>query len=76
MSQIRTIKFADSEAKGRNGYFRLAEADVWRHDGKVRIELFSKVRGDSPPVVVELTPADLDRLFSAAAAVASERTSS
>ena len=74
MSQIRTIKFADPEAsaRGRNGYFRPVEADIWKHDGRVRIELFSKTRSSSPPALLELASTDLARLIAAAQAVANE----
>jgi hypothetical protein len=56
-----------SQAKGRNGYFALAEAStVLLSDGDgahvVHVELQSKRTGNAAPVVLSLTDADLTEL--------------
>jgi hypothetical protein len=74
MGQVRTVTFTGrSSAKGRNGYFVLTEADVWLHDGRVRVELYSRTRGGAPPALFELEPAELNRLIGAMRTVADEK---
>lgn len=76
MTQIRNLKLSGrSDAKGRNGYFVLAEVDVWKYNGKIRVELFSKTRGQAPPALLELEPADMNRLIGVMRAVAEEKDS-
>lgn len=46
------------EAKGRNGYFRLARATVWGFPDQplpVEAEFWSKRLGGGPPIRLELT---------------------
>ena len=54
-----------SEGKGRNGYIKIVEmeASVDFGDGqRLRLEVFSKVRGDVPPIVLVLAPEDVSAL--------------
>ena len=51
----------NSDAKGRNGYYKLASIDLWRtQQGIVFLDLMSK-RG-SPSARLELTPEDYHSL--------------
>jgi len=40
------------ECKGRNGYFKLDCIDTWKIGDELRIEFFSKKRGDAAPMVI------------------------
>lgn len=73
MSSTHTVKFSGrSLAKGRNGLFGLVEAEVWKYAGRVRVEFYSRTRGDSPPISFELEPAEMNRLIAAMRAAADE----
>lgn len=61
MSRTAIELAGGSDARGRNGWFHVATADVSVYRGGLRpvvLDLWSKRRGDCGAVVVELTPAD------------------
>ena len=54
-----------SEGKGRNSYIRIAdmEGSIDFSDGeRLRLEVFSKVRGDAAPIILILDKADAEML--------------
>lgn len=52
------LGFSDTEAKGRNGYFKANRATVVTIDGKVWLEVFSKRQGGSAPIRMEMSVED------------------
>ena len=71
MADIRELIFDDEdglvEAKGRNGYFKVARLDLWsRTDEGLRLEAFAAKSGKTPPLVLEFhAPAGLRKLADA-----------
>lgn len=58
------VQSEDTYAKGRNGYFQPVRTEVIRDflPGVTRIEVYSKVVGDSAPIVLQLRNADVAAL--------------
>lgn len=63
----------ESEAKGRNGWFKAHEVEVsgWRltHEIGVNIRVLAKTSGSATPLAMSLTHADAVRLYDALGAV-------
>lgn len=57
----------ESAVKGRNGYFHLRDVQLTHNplSDTLRVEFYSRLRGDVPPAVMELTPDDARRLAGA-----------
>jgi len=47
------------ECRGRNGWFRYFSSDVWAVESSVHINLFSKRRGEFPPIHIEGPKAEI-----------------
>ena len=65
-----------SEGKGRNSYIRIAEMEGsidYAVGGRLRLEVFSKVRGESAPIILILDQADARTLAGILADYLSER---
>ena len=62
---FKTFHITDHvEAKGRNGYFRAAQAVVFKlADGEVHVDIRSKRKGQASPIVIHGQAAMLRRLF-------------
>jgi hypothetical protein len=73
---IVTYTFSgESEGKGRNGYFKLHELDVWEDsEGKLNFDFFSSRRGGNcGPARLILTVEDLKVLRDASVGILAHR---
>jgi hypothetical protein len=59
---METVSFRDSEARGRNGWFRVASASLYTASGRVNVDVVSKRAVCPGPVFLELSPEDATAL--------------
>lgn len=75
-----TIRLANATGRGRNGYFKAVDATLWAWapginvtaPASVELHIWSRQRGENPPILLEMDPHDAialaDALRSAARA--------
>lgn len=63
VGRTRTLQFADTTSRGRNGWFRVRTATLCvPPDGRLQLWVYSKRTGGMPPVVLDMDPEDARRL--------------
>jgi len=60
-----TVAFRNSEARGRNGWFRMASASLDVARGRINVDVVSKRAVCPGPVCLELSPEDATALAQA-----------
>jgi hypothetical protein len=55
---MQTVLFQDSEARGRNGWFRMRSASFYVAQGRVNVDVVSRHAVCPGPVFLELSPKD------------------
>jgi len=60
-----TVTFHKSEARGRNGWFRMASASLYAARGRINVDFVSKRAVCPGPVCLELSPEDATALAQA-----------
>src|SRR5689334_20759805 len=60
----RFIPARSAQAKGRNGYFKVGQIQLWRdaYDGALNLDVVSTRPGKAAPCRIELAPADAIQL--------------
>jgi len=53
---MQTVSFRNSEARGRNGWFRMASASLYAARGRINVDVVSKRAVCPGPVCLELSP--------------------